>query len=220
MEQKQFYLDEKVSSEDDTVGGESKSSSSNGEITKSKVVFPSREDSYPIIGYIWSDEKYMKKTMSSSSSSEFGNSQKEENKKIVYVVISVATGMHQDYHFLFAEYLVAYGMERNQPVIVLTYDYRGMGESRDGEKPTVNCTFFDWAKDYGGALDFVNFYHSDNYKGIPMEVSVVGNSIGAYLMMLTPKDVSPIVQRGFMLSAFNGYNGYINLFRNKDRFQH
>lgn len=78
-----------------------------------------------------------------------------------------------------------------------------MGESRDTDKPLVKCTFYDWAKDFWGVMDFCIKYHKENFSQpkVAMEISAVGNSIGAYLMMTVPSDLAPYFTRGFMLSG-------------------
>ncbi|KAG2383480.1 hypothetical protein C9374_004151 [Naegleria lovaniensis] len=136
---------------------------------------------------------------------------------VVYVIISAATGVHQDYHFHFAEYVVRYGHASNQTVIAVTYDYRGMGESRDVDKPTIKCSFYDWGKDFWGVMDFCVKYHQETFsqQGVEMEIVAAGNSIGAYLMMTIPSDLAPYFKR-----AFNGYFGYFEPFKSKKYMIH
>ena len=110
---KQFYFDEKVEEDDEEENQQQEpttepTSSASFELKKEKILIPSRGDSFPLIGYV------------------FKNAGKSlHDDKVVYVIISAATGVHQDYHFHFAEYVVRYGHASNQTVIAVTYDYRG-----------------------------------------------------------------------------------------------
>jgi predicted alpha/beta hydrolase len=62
------------------------------------------------------------------------------------VVIASAMGVAQDYYGNFAVWLA------NQGFRVLTFDYRGMGDSRRGSLRGFDATVLDWARLDGGAM--------------------------------------------------------------------
>jgi len=66
------------------------------------------------------------------------------------VIIQAASGVPQEYYGKFAAYLAERGFT------VLTFDYRGIGQSRPPSLRGFEATMRDWAAlDTGGALDFL-----------------------------------------------------------------
>lgn len=59
------------------------------------------------------------------------------------VIINAATSVRCRHYSRFADYLFANGLD------VITYDYRGIGESRDGSLRGFKASWSDW-----GMLDF------------------------------------------------------------------
>ncbi|HWY24671.1 MAG TPA: alpha/beta fold hydrolase [Nevskia sp.] len=90
------------------------------------------------------------------------------------VVINSATGVPRSYYRHFAEHLAAQGCA------VLTYDYRGVGGSRDGGR---GARMLDWGeRDLPGALEWMVRYHA----GQPL--AAIGHSAGGWLFGLTPNN--------------------------------
>jgi predicted alpha/beta hydrolase len=89
------------------------------------------------------------------------------------VLIGPAMGVKQDYYAPFAQWLAAQGY------IAMSFDYRGIGESRPpSAKHTLrgfDADLYDWARDYDAALQAL----AANAPGVPLYV--VGHSLGAQL---------------------------------------
>lgn len=92
------------------------------------------------------------------------------------VVINSATGVPRSYYRHFAEHLAGRGCA------VLTYDYRGIGGSRDASR---GARMLDWGeKDLPGAIEWMLRYHGR----VPL--AAVGHSAGGWLFGLTPNNRS------------------------------
>ena len=89
------------------------------------------------------------------------------------VLIGGAMGVKQDYYAPFAEWLAAQGFA------VMTFDYRGMGDSRPSAQATslrgFDADLFSWARDYDSAIDALR----ERAPGVPLYL--VGHSLGAQL---------------------------------------
>lgn len=93
------------------------------------------------------------------------------------VLINSAMGVKRGYYAAFAQYLAESGFA------VLTYDYRGIGDSRDGAATLrgFRASILDWAqRDQTAALDWLLARYPDS------ELSVVGHSLGGQIIGLTP----------------------------------
>lgn len=92
------------------------------------------------------------------------------------VVINAATSVRCRYYARFAEFLFARGFD------VITYDYRGIGESRPSRMRGFKAGWTDW-----GRLDFeaVLRHAEENFPDRPLHV--VAHSIGGYLIGLAPR---------------------------------
>jgi predicted alpha/beta hydrolase len=67
------------------------------------------------------------------------------------VLVHAATGVKRGYYAKFADHLAARGFT------VLTFDYRGIGDSRNGSLRGFKASMSDWAEqDAAGALDFLS----------------------------------------------------------------
>ncbi len=89
------------------------------------------------------------------------------------VLIGGAMGVRQDYYAPFAEWLATQGFD------VMTFDYRGMGDSR-GEGPNKSLRGFEadlysWARDYDTAIDAL----AERAPDAPLYL--IGHSLGAQL---------------------------------------
>ncbi|MGU3400830.1 alpha/beta fold hydrolase [Brucellaceae bacterium D45D] len=83
------------------------------------------------------------------------------------VIINPATGVAARYYRFYAEFLVSHGFD------VLTYDYRGIGNSRPENLRRTGYRWHDWGeKDFAAALDFVLA------RDLPQPIHVVGHSFG------------------------------------------
>ncbi|WP_137937649.1 alpha/beta fold hydrolase [Chitinivorax sp. B] len=91
------------------------------------------------------------------------------------LVINSATGVPRRYYRAFAAYLAERG------TVVLSYDYRGIGDSVDIQFDQPSLRIRDWGvKDFEAALRWL-MVHSDH-----QHLAVVGHSIGGQLLGLTP----------------------------------
>jgi predicted alpha/beta hydrolase len=89
------------------------------------------------------------------------------------VLIGPAMGVRQDYYAPFAQWLAEQGY------MAMSFDYRGMGDSRPASaRHTLrgfDADLYDWARDYDAALSAL----CANAPGAPLYV--VGHSLGAQL---------------------------------------
>ncbi|GGC81416.1 alpha/beta hydrolase family protein [Undibacterium terreum] len=99
--------------------------------------------------------------------------------RAVVVVLPAAMGVKQSFYQPFAEFLAENG------IAVLSFDYRGMGESRpprfSNSLRGFDATVFDWAElDYNAALQAAKAWQP----GVPLQV--IGHSLGGQLPGLVP----------------------------------
>lgn len=108
------------------------------------------------------------------------------------VIINAATSVRCRYYSRFADYLFAQGFD------VLTYDYRGIGESRPGSLRGFKASWSDW-----GRLDFEAMLQlaAERFAGQP--VNVVGHSFGGCAVGLAPSGA--VVRRVVMVGAQFAY---------------
>lgn len=91
------------------------------------------------------------------------------------VVIHAAAGVRQGYYAKFAGYLAGRGFT------VLTFDYRGIGDSRPPRLAGFSARMRDWAtRDAAGALQTLR------REAPGMRVSVVGHSFGGQCLAIVP----------------------------------
>ncbi|MEG0121052.1 MAG: alpha/beta fold hydrolase [Pseudomonas sp.] len=83
------------------------------------------------------------------------------------VIINAATSVRCRHYSRFADYLFANGFD------VITYDYRGIGESRPGSIKGLNASWTDW-----GALDFEAMLRRAQRELPGQPIDVVGHSFG------------------------------------------
>lgn len=92
------------------------------------------------------------------------------------VIVNAATGVLARYYHRYAAFLASRGFD------AITYDYRGIGESRPPRLKGCRYRWSDWGtKDFAAVLDAAEEWAS----GRP--VMVVGHSIGGFLPGLTPR---------------------------------
>jgi predicted alpha/beta hydrolase len=105
------------------------------------------------------------------------------------IVLHPATGVPQSYYSKFARWLTA-----NYQAVVITYDYRDMGESATGPLKDARSNMADWAlKDQSAALDLL----VSRYPALP--VWVVGHSLGG--MFASWHDKADRVERIIAVAA-------------------
>ncbi|AKS06903.1 alpha/beta hydrolase [Pseudomonas trivialis] len=83
------------------------------------------------------------------------------------VIINAATSVRCRHYSRFAEYLFASGFD------VITYDYRGIGESRSGSLRGFKASWSDW-----GVLDFEAMLQRAQREFPRQPIDVVGHSFG------------------------------------------
>ncbi|MFQ6573213.1 alpha/beta hydrolase family protein [Pseudomonas sp. UM16] len=83
------------------------------------------------------------------------------------VIINAATSVCSRYYARFAEYLFSHGFD------VMTYDYRGIGESRPASLRHFQASWTDW-----GALDFEAMVQRALREFPGQPIDVVGHSFG------------------------------------------
>jgi predicted alpha/beta hydrolase len=100
----------------------------------------------------------------------------EEERRPV-VLINSATGVKRAVYDKFAQYLAAQGLN------VLTYDYRGIGESLAGPLRELKASMLEWGtKDLAGVVDWVE----GRFPG--HRLLVVGHSVGGQIVGLTDRN--------------------------------
>jgi predicted alpha/beta hydrolase len=83
------------------------------------------------------------------------------------VIINAATSVRCRHYSRFADYLFAHGFD------VITYDYRGIGESRPASIKGLQASWTDW-----GALDFEAMLQRAQQEFPDQPIDVVGHSFG------------------------------------------
>lgn len=108
------------------------------------------------------------------------------------VIINAATSVRCRYYARFAAFLNAHGFD------VLTYDYRGIGESRPASLRGFEAGWIDWGRlDFEAALQ----YAMANFPGQPIQVAA--HSVGGFLIGLAAS--SHRVSRVFTMGAQYAY---------------
>lgn len=93
------------------------------------------------------------------------------------VIVNPATSVRCRYYSRFASYLFEHGFD------VVTYDYRGIGESRPARLRGFQASWLDW-----GRLDFeaILAHVVQAFPGQPIDV--VAHSVGGFLVGLAPSN--------------------------------
>ncbi|WP_281989662.1 alpha/beta hydrolase family protein [Aquimarina aggregata] len=103
-----------------------------------------------------------------------GNKTLQKNKVLI---INSATAVQKNLYHHYATYMSKHGYN------VVTYDYRGIADSRPKKLKGFKTSFTDWGeKDFSGVIDFVK-------QEFPNDCIVtLGHSIGGTIIGMTPKN--------------------------------
>lgn len=107
-------------------------------------------------------------------------------------IVNAATSVRSRYYARFAAFLASHGFD------VITYDYRGIGESRPPTLRGFEAGWLDW-----GRLDFEAMlrYAARTFEGQPIDV--VAHSIGGFVVGLAPSN--HLIRRVFTMGAQFAY---------------
>ncbi|MBC7857661.1 MAG: alpha/beta fold hydrolase [Burkholderiaceae bacterium] len=138
----------------------------------------SASDGYPLRGFVWRHAADVA----------------EARRGRPVVIVNPATSVRCRYYARFAGFLHARGFD------VITYDYRGIGESRPATLKGFRASWIDW-----GRLDFeaVLRHANEAFPGQP--VQVVAHSVGGFLIGLAPSN--RLIGRVFTMGAQFAYWG-------------
>ncbi len=110
------------------------------------------------------------------------------------VIVAGATGVPQGFYRRFAEFASERGFE------TLTFDYRGIGESKPESLKGFDMDLLDWGKrDLAAAIDFMS------KDGVP--VFVIGHSYGGHAFGLLPNHAK--VSGFYVYGTGAGWHGYM-----------
>ena len=126
------------------------------------------------------------------------------------VIISSGTAIPRQFYRHFAAYLA-----ENYASLVITYDYRGIGQSWPDDGRTFKYLMSDWARqDFPAIIDWVKSNHPNK------QITAIGHSFGGQTLGLTDRNchISKIVTIASMygywreMSAPERYRVFIQLF--------
>ena len=142
--------------------------------TMQEPIIISAEDGYELKGFVW----------------------RGDTPRPV-VIINAATSVRCRYYARYAEFLFARGFD------VITYDYRGIGESRPARLRGFKADWTDWGR---LDVDAVLRYAGEGFPG--QAIHVVAHSIGGYLIGLAANAhrVERIVTVGAQHAAWRDYD--------------
>ncbi|WP_459460093.1 alpha/beta hydrolase family protein [Rhizobium sp. No.120] len=104
------------------------------------------------------------------------------------VIINSATGVLARYYHRYAQFLAQHGFD------VLTYDYRGIGQSRPLQLRGTGYRWRDWGeRDFDAALKWTASHHRSG------RLMVVGHSVGGFLPGLA--ESAPMIDRMLTVGA-------------------
>ncbi|MTH95749.1 alpha/beta hydrolase [Roseibium sp. RKSG952] len=113
----------------------------------------------------------------------------------IAVVISGGTGFPRRFYRQFASYLAEQG------AVVLTYDYRGIGDSKGGSLKGSKIDLPDWGRhDLPAGVNALE----KRFPGLP--ITHVGHSVGGHFVGLMPNHAK--VARHAFLAVSTGYHGH------------
>ncbi len=114
------------------------------------------------------------------------------NNKLL--IINAATGVKQQVYFSFAKYLAKEGFT------VITYDYRGIGESKPTKMKGFDATMRTWgAVDFPAVTDYIQIHFQNHEK------FCLGHSVGALILGMNPS--SKIFKKFIFVTTQDAYVG-------------
>jgi len=121
------------------------------------------------------------------------------------VFMASATGVKRERYRAFALHLARLGWS------VVTFDYRGIGDSRSGDLKSLDHTMFEWgSKDIAGVIDWIEATWA------PSRIAAVAHSIGGQMLPFAPNAgrVDALLaigsQKGYW-KIWGGLNAYVCL---------
>jgi predicted alpha/beta hydrolase len=114
------------------------------------------------------------------------------NKLRDVVIINPATSVRCRYYFRFAQYLFDQGFD------VITYDYRGIGESKPNSLRGFKASWVTW-----GEQDFEAVLRNTQERFPNQKILIVGHSIGGVLIGLAPSNY--LISRVFTMGSQQAY---------------
>lgn len=108
------------------------------------------------------------------------------------VIVGSATSVLCRYYFRFADFLFRHGFD------VLTFDYRGIGQSRPASLRSFDASWLDW-----GQLDYEAIFQYADRHFPERPIDVVGHSIGGFIFGLAKS--SGRSRRAFTVGAQYAY---------------
>lgn len=112
-------------------------------------------------------------------------------------VVASAMGVPRRLYDGIAAYLASRG------VATLTFDYRGIGESKPGPLRGFEATLDDWAtNDLAGALDEC----ARRFPGLP--AAFIGHSLGGQILGLVPDDARRSLRAALLVASQSGWWGH------------
>jgi len=91
------------------------------------------------------------------------------------IVISAATGVPQQFYAAYAQHLSTLGCA------VVTYDYRGVGQSRPSSLRGFKASLRDWVNDIGDVIR----YSEEKFPGL--SICLLGHSVGGIVSLFAPQ---------------------------------
>lgn len=118
----------------------------------------------------------------------------EQTSTAPLIIVAGATGVPQRFYRRFAEAAVAQGCQ------VLTFDYRGIGQSKPGSLKGFKMNYLDWAeKDLAAVIEYAAAFNAPLY--------IVGHSYGGHAIGLLP-DLTPI-RAAWTYGTGAGWSGWM-----------
>ncbi len=140
------------------------------------ITIPAK-DGYPLVGQLYASPKTTAK-----------------NKVLI---INSATAVSQKLYHHYASYMAVHGYD------VITYDYRGIADSRPKKLRGFQTSFMDWGdKDFSGVISYTK-------KEFPnRKILVMGHSIGGTIIGMTKKntEIEGIINIGAQTAYYKDWN--------------
>lgn len=110
------------------------------------------------------------------------------------LIVAAATGVPQAFYRRFAEYMTQFGYQ------VLTFDYRGIGESKPETLKGFEMSYLDWGRlDLAAAID--DFFDAN------LPLFMVGHSYGGHALGLLPNHQK--ITAFYCFGTGAGWHGYM-----------